>query len=147
MSVTFKTTISLLMLGLMLIGSPAKAHALGSGQGCDIDNVNDPAAIVCVIQNIVIVAVAIVGTLFVLMIAYGAYKLSMALGDPKGYSGAIMVWQYALIGFGIVFGVAAILSIIGKAFGITFIDLEGLFNQLTSGINALYILVTQGDGL
>ena len=39
------------------------------------------------------------GLVLVYMVLWGAFKLSMSQGDPKGYIAAQNTWFYALLGF------------------------------------------------
>jgi hypothetical protein len=113
-------------------------------QGCSLggDGAPDPSSIACILSNIISIAIGVAGAIFVAMIAYGAIKLSMALGDPKGYAGAISTWQYALIGVGAVVGVYGILSIVGKLVGVDFSP-GSLSGRLQGAINTLFLSLTQ----
>jgi hypothetical protein len=112
-------------------------------QSCSIagDDAPDPASIACILSRVIAIALAVVGSVFIAMVAYGAIKLAMALGDPKGYAGAISTWQYALMGLGAVIGVFGILSIVGKLVGID-LNPSGLTGQLQGAINALFSSLT-----
>lgn len=85
------------------------------------------------------IAMLCVGGVLVLMIAYGAFKASMSLGDPKGLEAAKATWVNALIGAFIVLGVFVIFNIVLGFFGIsdTFKSGIGIFDQFTSAFKPL----------
>jgi len=80
------------------------------------------------------VAVAVGGLVLVIMIAYGVWKSSMALGDPRGLEGAKQTWSYAIFGFFIVVGVYTLFIIISGIFGISSLSPGGLINNVKSAI-------------
>lgn len=59
----------------------------------------DPRAIVCVIGSAFTIFIGMGGLVLVYMVLWGAFKLSMSQGDPKGYIAAQNTWFYALLGF------------------------------------------------
>lgn len=113
-----------------------------SGVGSD-EGAPDPASIACILGRIIVIAIVVAGAIFIAMVAYGAVKLSMALGDPKGYGGAITTWQYALIGLFAVIAVGAVLSIVGKLIGVSLTP-DALIGQLQGAINTLFLSLTEG---
>jgi len=78
----------------------------------------DPRAVVCIIARVINVFVGMGAVAFVYMILFGALKLSMSQGDPKGYIGAQNTWFYALIGFLIVAGFFSVYVIIANTLGL-----------------------------
>lgn len=118
---------------------PASTCSLGT------DDAPDVTAIACVLGRVITILLYVGGALFIAMVAYGAIKLAMASGDPKGYEGAKATWTYAVIGVGVVVGSAAIFSIVGKLFGITFLDPNSMIDALAKGINDFFDLATKGN--
>ena len=122
--------------------------AQGAGSsGCSIgtDDAPSPSVIACILGRIITIMLYVAASVFVGMIAYGAIKLAMASGDPEGYKGAKSTWTYAVIGVGIILGVAGVFSIIGKLFGINFLDPDAMVAALEAGINSLFQLATAGN--
>ncbi|KKS31375.1 hypothetical protein A2380_02625 [candidate division WWE3 bacterium RIFOXYB1_FULL_43_24] len=78
-------------------------------------------------------AVYLVGIVFVLVIAYGAWKASMALGDPRGLDSAKNTWTYALFGALIIGGFFAIFTIVSGLFGFK-IGFADIFSGIIDGI-------------
>lgn len=107
---------------------------------CDLGNASGaptPRSIVCVIGRVFNIAMLAGGLVFIGMIGYVAIKFAMSNGDWKGYEGAKTTFTYAVIGVFIVIGVLGIMSLIGKTFGITWLDPNALVNSLELGINRL----------
>lgn len=78
----------------------------------------DPRALVCIIARVINVFVGVGMVVFIYMILFGALKLSMAQGDPKGYVGAQNTWFYALIGLLIVVGFFGVYLIAANTLGL-----------------------------
>jgi hypothetical protein len=98
-----------------------------------------PLGIVCVIGNVIKVVVVVVGLIFVAVTSYGAYKLSMALGDPKAMQGAQQTWTYAVMGVLIVLGFFAAFVVIANVFGIKgFINPNDITERITNAIVSLF---------
>ncbi len=85
-------------------------------------------------------AVFVVGIVFVLVLAYGAWKASTALGDPRGLESAKGTWTYALFGVIIVVGFFAIFSIVGGFFGFKF-GISAIFDDIFKSLNDLFLVV------
>ena len=78
----------------------------------------------------------VAGGALIIMLLYGAIKLSMALGKPMEYQGAQKTFTYAIVGFGIVVGFFAIWLIITNALGITaFTSPDAIFQSMRDTIN------------
>jgi hypothetical protein len=122
------------------------AQALPAG-GCNLgtDDAPNPSSIACILGRVITIMLYVAGAIFVAMVAYGAIKLAMASGDPKGYEGARLTWTYAIMGVGVVLGFGAIFSIVGKLFGIQFLDPNSMVSALEAGINDFFQLATQGN--
>ena len=99
-----------------------------------------PLAIVCPVIRVLNVMVLSVGAVFVFMVLYGAIKLSLSLGDPKGYEGAHQTWVWAVIGLGVIVGFYAILLIMDNIFGLgilTGANPTGIFDNLVGALEGL----------
>lgn len=70
-----------------------------------------------VVKNIFSILFYASAAIFVAMIAYGVWKSSMALGDPRGLEAAKSAWSYALYGFFVVLFCLTIVLVIGGLFG------------------------------
>jgi len=77
--------------------------------------------------------VYLVGIVFVVVIAYGAWKASTALGDPRGLDSAKSTWTYALFGVIIIAGFFAIFTIVSGFFGFK-IGFADIFSGIIQGI-------------
>lgn len=97
---------------------------------------NQLGSLVGVFERILSYAMGVSGAVLVIMIAYGVWKSSMALGDPRGLEGAKQTWTYAIFGFFVVVGVFVIFAIISGIFGIS-IDPLGLFGGIRSALESL----------
>lgn len=71
------------------------------------------------IENVFNIAVSIVGIALVAMLAFGIWKSSMSLGDPRGLEGAKQTWAYAFYGFAVIVIFFILFSFLAKAFNIT----------------------------
>lgn len=129
---------------LFLIFNLAVSHAQLS---CDLgtDDAPSPTAIACIIGRIINIATLVGGMAFVAMVGYGAAKLAMAAGSPKGYEGAKNTWQWALIGAFTIAGVYMILSVVGKLFGFS-ISPTDMVSGFSNAIQTLMDYAVQGDG-
>lgn len=78
----------------------------------------------------------LVGVVFVVVIAYGAWKASTATGDPRGLDSAKSTWTYALFGALVVVGFFALFTIISGLFGFK-IGFSEIFAGIFSGISTL----------
>ncbi|RJR26845.1 hypothetical protein C4561_03665 [candidate division WWE3 bacterium] len=118
----FNRLFSILFFVLVLTFGSAPAYAL-TYNCANFDSqvaageAPSPLAIVCMIARLLNVAVLLVGLVFIFVVAYSAIKLSMALGDPKGFQGAQKTWTYALIGALVVAGFFALFMIIANLVG------------------------------
>lgn len=109
----------------------------------DVDSIS---GIADVFTNIISSARYIAGGVLVVMVAYGVWKSSMALGDPRGLEGAKQTWTYAIYGFFIIMGVYIILSIAASIFGVSFNPLGGLGGALQELIGLPASSQTSGGG-
>ncbi|NMB69589.1 hypothetical protein GYA27_00075 [candidate division WWE3 bacterium] len=78
----------------------------------------DPRAFVCIVGRVINIFIGMAAVAFIYMVLYGAFKLSMSQGDPKGYAGAQNTWFYALIGFLIVVGFFSVYLIVAGILGL-----------------------------
>ena len=114
----FKLTLTLVVFSTLLLTNIQPAFAVNCPTTVDeIDNPT-PDQIVCPFMRVINTLVLSSGAMFVIMILFGAIKLSMAMGDPKGFDAAKGTMTWAVIGFLIVVGVFVILTIVTKIFGI-----------------------------
>lgn len=98
--------------------------------------------LVCPIVRVFNMIILLVGVVLIIMIIYGAIKLALSLGDPKGLESAKATWVHAGIGLGIVLGFWGILTILMNRFGITnatrgFTSPMDPFNKAGDGITNL----------
>jgi hypothetical protein len=99
----------------------------------------DPRAIGCIITRGLNILLLAVGVVFVIMLLYGSFKASMALGDPKGLTAAKDTWLNAIIGLLVVIFAFAVFAVITSIFGISgFLGLGDVVASLTSAITDLY---------
>lgn len=70
---------------------------------------------------------------FVAMIAYGAWKASMALGDPRGLDAAKKTWTYAMFGVLVAVGALSVFAIVARILGVSY---SLSLSPLTSGIRS-----------
>jgi len=80
------------------------------------------------------------GAALVVMVAYGVWKSSMAVGDPRALEGAKLTWTYAIYGFFVIVLFFVIFMIVAGWFGITSLPNPGLF--ITNMFSAIEELVS-----
>lgn len=80
--------------------------------------------------------VFLVGIVFVVVVAYGAWKASTATGDPRGLDSAKSTWSYAIFGLLVVAGFFALYTIISGLFGFK-IGFTEIFDGIFDGISEL----------
>ncbi len=98
-----------------------------------------PSQIICPFLRVVNLALMVSGVALAVFIGYGAIKLSVSLGDPKGYEGAMRTFLFAIIGFFIVVGAFSLLTILNNTLGL---QLGGNYDSasgLTTGIEDKWI--------
>jgi hypothetical protein len=122
-----------------------------TGPDIDIDEDNpDLLEVVDVLENALIIAIGVVGVVFVAMIGYGAIKANMAAGDPRGLQGGKQTWTNAIIGFGIVVAVYVVINIAVSLLGGERFSMTAVFDMLREGISDLLdasgISNTSGEG-
>jgi uncharacterized protein YhhL (DUF1145 family) len=118
----------------------------GNVAGGNTINHLSPLKVVCPFARLLNVALYSAGIVFVIMLVYGGIKLSMAQGDPKAMQAVKGTWTWAVIGFGVVIGFIALLSIATGLFGISF-DILNPFGYVADGINQFLCAIgveTQG---
>lgn len=91
----------------------------------------DPRFIICPFIRILNLGLYASGIALAIFIGYGAIKMSLALGDPKGLQGASKTWTFALIGFFIIVGSIFIISVTAKLFGNTSLSYSFIFNKIS----------------
>ena len=110
---------------------------------CDGDLLGDEPPsldkLLCPAVRVFNVAILLVGAVLVIMIIYGAIKLALSLGDPKGFESAKATWLYAGIGLGIILGFWGLLAIIMNRLnlGTPYDGPMGPFTKAMEGIQAL----------
>jgi hypothetical protein len=126
-----KHLISLFLLTNAVLGSSSFCLAAGSGDLRQLPSITSVAG------NIFNVVVGVAGLVLVVMIAYGVWKSSMAVGDPRGLEGAKQTWTYAVFGFFVVVGVVAGVIIMGKLLlGVTLTP-SGFIGSVSGALNSL----------
>ena len=88
--------------------------------------------------------VFLVGIVFVLVVAYGAWKASTATGDPRGLDSAKSTWNYAIFGLLIIVGFFALFTIVSGLFGFK-IGFTEIFDGIFDGISKLTDLAIPGS--
>lgn len=130
------------LLYLLLAFNFVFTFAAGCGLGGS--GAPDPAEFACILEKIITIAIVVAGLIFIAMVSYGGVKLALALGDPKGYAGAVSTWQYALIGVLIVILIGGVLSVVGKLIGVSIVP-TALISSLRNAITALLTFVRVGQ--
>jgi hypothetical protein len=77
-----------------------------------------PSQILCPLVRVVNLGLILSGVALVVFIGYGAIRLAVSLGDPKGYEASMRAFLFAVIGFFIVVGAFSILFLLNKTFGL-----------------------------
>lgn len=111
----------------------------GSNTISDLEN---PYAgdIVVPFARILTLIILLSGAFLIIMIVYGAIKLSMAFGRPNEFDGAKKTFTAAFIGFCIIVGFFAFWRIITGALGISsFSSPSAVFDAIRSAIENLLI--------
>jgi hypothetical protein len=106
-------------------------NSAGSGEA------PDPRGIVCLLVRIINVFVLVAGLALLYMILWGALKLTMSYGDPKGFMGAQNTWLYAFIGFLIVIGFFTAYVVLANTLGLPTPSPTGVQNALLEAIGGL----------
>ena len=82
----------------------------------------------------------IAGAALVLVILYGAIKLSMSFGDPRKMMAAKSVLTYALFGFFIIVAFFILTAFVAGALGIPFFSgPDAIFQAIADGIEAFLV--------
>lgn len=108
-----------------------------------IDNLGDAPPsldqLLCPIVRVFNTMILLVGAVLIIMIIYGAIKLALSLGDPKGFESARATWLYAAIGLGIILGFWGIFTIIINRLNLggTYTGPMDPFTKAMEGIQAL----------
>jgi len=72
-----------------------------------------------ILENAFNIFVYVAAIVMVAMIAFGVWKSSMAIGDPRGLESAKQTWTYALFGFMVIVLFFVIFNIVARLFGVT----------------------------
>ncbi len=85
------------------------------------------------------IILAVSGGVFVIMVAYGIIKSSLATGDPRGIEGAKSTWSYAIYGFMVIIISWVLVIFIRNLLGMSTEGLSpsGFLNSVLDGINSL----------
>ncbi|MBW6441734.1 hypothetical protein K0B04_02380 [Patescibacteria group bacterium] len=121
--------LSLICFFMFFLVSPVRADD-------DFTSIEELKPMIETIFNAVFVSL---GLVFVGVIAFGIWKSSLSVGDPRGLEGAKQTWTYALYGFLVVIFVFAIFNIISRWFGI--LPIITPKDLLESVFNAIYELL------
>jgi len=101
----------------------------------DQDGGAHPGAIICLIARVLRIFIYAAGLVFVAVGAFGAWKINLAMGDPKALAGGKNTWSYAVYGLAIVLGFFALFTIITGLLGISaFGSPNAILDKLMSGI-------------
>jgi hypothetical protein len=95
-----------------------------------------------VLGRVINIAIFGAGIVFAGYVAYGAWKASMSLGDPRGLEGAKQAWSNAIIGLVIVVGSLTIFGIILGFYGVNVTDIP---NTIVTAVTSLVSVVVNGN--
>lgn len=98
-----------------------------------------PLAIICVIDTLFYYVISAATFVLVIIIAYGAWKSSLAFGDPKMLDAAKKTWTYGLVGFMVVIGFMVIINVILSSLGLSTISPGSLLAQLEIAIRKFLV--------
>lgn len=121
------------------------AFSLAAGCNTIDTEAPDPGDLVCIVARIINLGIFAAGMVFIGMIAYGAIKMSLAFGDPKGLAGSHQTLTYALIGVGIAVGVVSLMFLLGYTFLGFSLDPQNFLNEVERGIKGLLDVMTSGN--
>ncbi len=107
----------------------------------DLDNNPRLADLTLVFVRVLNWGFVLVGVVLVGVIVYGAWKASMALGNPRGLEAARGTWTSALLGFLIVIAFYAIFSIVAGFFGLDF-SITGILGNFSNAVEELTGITT-----
>lgn len=128
----------LFLLVLISFNSAAYAADINYCTDADAASVSGDAppitAIFCPVIRVFNVLLFSVGVVFVVMIGYGAIKISMSLGEPKGLSGAKQTWTYAFFGGLVILFFYAVYRVIASVFGFPAGDPMNLITRMSNGL-------------
>ena len=93
-----------------------------------------PYGLVCPVIRVFNFFLLAVGAALVVTIIYGAIKVSMSLGDPKGLAGAKNTWTFAVVGAAIILFSFVIYIVLCAAIGITPWQPSEMVNKLQEGL-------------
>jgi hypothetical protein len=103
---------------------------------CDYTNLQAPrpTQILCPIIRLVNMALLVAGAVFILILGFGAIKMSLSLGDPKAFQSSHNTILFAGIGAFIVLGAFTIFFIINRTLGLGLVwsspaDIYGFFGD------------------
>ncbi|MFC1756183.1 hypothetical protein ACFLZK_02205 [Patescibacteria group bacterium] len=77
-----------------------------------------PSQIICPFLRLINLALMLSGVALAVFIGFGAIKLSVSLGDPKGYEGSMRTFLFAIIGFFVVVGSFSLLFMLNRTLGL-----------------------------
>lgn len=139
-----KFVVAILVFTTVLAFNLNNAYAAPACSGSLIGTAgnDDPPSLemlLCPVIRVFNAIILLVGVVLIIMIIYGAIKLALSLGDPKGLESAKATWVHAGIGLGIVLGFWGVLSIIMNRFNIIgyYADPMAPFNAASDGITRL----------
>jgi hypothetical protein len=147
-----KFIVPLMFLAVVLFGSSARAAAPQPGPQADwrshceggegaFDDPH-PLAIMCPIARILRIFVYSAAIVFVAVMGFGGWKISLSLGDPKALMGGQQTWTYAVLGLFVVLGFFAAFSIVAGLLGIeSIVSPDYLVDRIANAIASLYSAV------
>ena len=124
---TTRKTITTFLIVLIFVFVPRAAFAQIN---CDLNAVNFavtgsddivvpmPSQIICPFLRLINLALMLSGVVLAVFIGFGAIKLSVSLGDPKGYEGSMRTFLFAIIGFFVVVGSFSLLFMLNRTLGL-----------------------------
>jgi len=142
---SFKNSLKTLLFFVVLVFTLSGiTYALPVGPptayGCahfDLSADADPPeiiAIICPLLRVINILLFSASFIFAIMLGYAGIKLSMALGDPKGYESARLTMLYAFIGLFVVLASFTLISIVTGLFGFSITSPQSLVNLFFGNI-------------
>jgi hypothetical protein len=106
------------VINALLLSVPVWAQDYRCSTLNNPDAAPSPLALACLLARVLRIFIFSAGAVFVIIAAYGSWKIYLALGDPKALSGGKQTWTYGVYGFFVVVGFFALFTILTSALGI-----------------------------
>ncbi len=104
----------------------------------DLDTDPSLSLLQSILENTFNIVVIAVGGVLVAVVAYGIWKSSLSLGDPRGLEGAKQTWTYALYGFMVIILFFVVFTIVTGFFGVSSLgNPKNILGEVFKAINEL----------